>query len=179
MRRSREDKAETHRRIVDAAARLFRARGIAAVSVADVMDAVDMTVGGFYRHFDSKEDLVAAAIERASIDSTARGAMQPPAARVAAYLSMDHRDHPEGGCPIAALCSDIGREGPRTKKAFTAALARMLEGIATAVPGETRTAREKRLAIAATLVGAVTLARSTSDRALAEELLAAARRSLT
>ena len=106
MRRSREDKAETHRRIVDAAARLFRARGIAEVSVADVMEAVGMTVGGFYRHFDSKEDLVAAAIERASLETVARGAKQAPTARVAAYLSMDHRDHPEGGCPIAAYNSN-------------------------------------------------------------------------
>ena len=65
MRRSREDTAETRRRILEVASRLFRSRGIASVSVADVMGELGLTVGGFYRHFASKDALVAEAIEAA------------------------------------------------------------------------------------------------------------------
>ena len=72
MRRSREEAAATRARIVAVAARLFRARGIDATSVADVMSALGLTVGGFYRHFDSKEALVAEAIDAASRETIDR-----------------------------------------------------------------------------------------------------------
>src|SRR5581483_9300711 len=72
MRRSREEAALTRRRIVEAASRLYRARGIDAVSVADVMGSLGLTVGGFYRHFDSKEALVIEAIAFASDQSASR-----------------------------------------------------------------------------------------------------------
>jgi len=170
MRRSREDTAETRRRIVETASRLFRARGITPVSVADVMGALGLTVGGFYRHFESKDALVVEAIEAAT-DETASRSM-----RLDAYLSRAHRDHAEGGCPVAALCSEVAHEGLPAKEAFTKALRRLLEVVGRAVPSDTKDARDQRLRTTAAIVGAVVLSRATSDEALADELLRAVRR---
>ena len=184
MRRSREDTAATRKRIVHTASRLFRARGIAAVSVADVMSAVGLTVGGFYRHFESKDALVAEAIESASLETTgksaaaARAVDAQPGALIEAYVSQAHRDHPGTGCPVAALCADVAHEGRATRRTFTAALRRLLDTVALAVPGESDAAREQRLFIAAAAVGSLVLSRATEDAALADAILAATRRTL-
>ena len=181
MRRSREDAAETRRRIVETASRLFRARGITAVSVADVMGELGLTVGGFYRHFASKEALVAEAIEAASAETVSRHARtlegpDPAAALLDGYLSRIHRDDAEHECPVAALCSEVAHESLATKEAFTKALRRLLDVVASVDPGDTKEARERRLRTAASIVGAVVLARATSDDALADDLLGAVRR---
>lgn len=184
MRRSREDAAETRRSIVETASRLFRASGIAPVSVADIMGALGLTVGGFYRHFESKEALVAEAIEAAADDTASRypkareGATpsELAATRLDAYLSKGHRDHAERGCPVAALCSEVAHESRATKEAFTKALARLIEVVGGDVAGDTTEARDRRLATTAAIVGAIVLSRATSDEALADELLDAVRR---
>ena len=184
MRRSREEKARTRQRIIAAASRLFRARGIQEVSVADVMSAVGLTVGGFYRHFPNKEALVAEAIEAASVETTERtrgrlgGQMnrqRPLAAMLEAYLSTEHRDNAADGCPVAALCSDVGREGRPTRAAFTLALRRVLAQVAEAIPGKSGAARERQLHAVAAAVGGVVLARATDDDRLSRELLSAVR----
>jgi TetR/AcrR family transcriptional regulator, transcriptional repressor for nem operon len=184
MRRSREDAAETRRRILETASRLFRARGITPVSVADIMGALGLTVGGFYRHFESKEALVAEAIEAASDETRSRYAKSREGAadtKLASallddYLSRGHRDHPERGCPVAALCSEVAHESLPTREAFTQAMHLLLEVIGGLVPGDTKDARDRRLCTAAAIVGAVVLSRATSDEALADELLHAVRR---
>lgn len=187
MRRSREDTAETRRQIVAMASRLIRARGITAVSVADVMSALGLTVGGFYRHFASKEALIAEAIEAATDETQARytdaskGAVDAKATSAAlleAYLSEGHRAHPELGCPVAALCSEVAHESASTKEAFTKALHRLLEVVGGSIAGETKDARQRRLCATAAIVGAVVLSRATSDDALADELLRAVRGSV-
>src|SRR5262252_8101056 len=122
MRRSQEDTAKTRVRIIAAAAEMFRSRGIDATSVADVMSAVGLTVGGFYRHFESKDALVVEAIERASHEVAARGP-----GGLDNYLSDAHRRHPGRGCPVAALCSEVARESKATRAAFKDALERLLE----------------------------------------------------
>ena len=183
MRRSREDAAETRRSIVETASRLFRARGIAPVSVADIMGALGLTVGGFYRHFESKEALVAEAIEAASDDTASRYAKaregatgaELAAARLDAYLSRAHRDHAERGCPVAALCSEVAHESLPTREAFTKAMQRLIQVVGSVVPGDTKDARDRRLRTAAAIVGAVVLSRATSDEALADDLLRAVR----
>jgi TetR/AcrR family transcriptional repressor of nem operon len=180
MRRSREDAAETRRQIVETASRLFRARGITQVSVADIMDALGLTVGGFYRHFESKEALVAEAIEAASDEAASRHAeAAADAGRVSVlidrYLSKAHRDHAEVGCPVAALCSEIAHESTPSRDAFTKAIYQLLELLGSVVPGETKEARDRRLFTAASMVGAVVLARATSDEGLADDLLRVAR----
>lgn len=184
MRRSREEKARTRQRIIAAASRLFRARGVQEVSVADVMSAVGLTVGGFYRHFPNKEALVAEAIEAASVETTERtrgrlgGQMnqqRPLAAMLEAYLSTEHRDNAADGCPVAALCSDVRREGRPTRAAFTLALRRVLAQVAEAIPGKSGAARQRQLHAVAAAVGSLVLARATDDDRLAQEILSAVR----
>jgi TetR/AcrR family transcriptional repressor of nem operon len=180
MRRSREDTIETRARIVAVASRLFRARGIQATSVADVMAAAGLTVGGFYRHFDSKEGLVAEAIEAASRQTTADHLTRPERGEVDLlplldrYLSDAHRRHPERGCPVAALCSEVAHEGPKTKQAFTRALERLLATVDAAMGRGSRARRREVLFAACAAVGAVVLARATHDERLARDLLSAA-----
>ena len=185
MRRSREDTADTRRRIVEAASRLFRAKGIASVSVADVMGSLGLTVGGFYRHFESKDALVAEAIEAASLETTARHALakdrprdERASAVLDAYLSPFHRAHAERGCPVAALCSEVGHESRSTREAFTSALRRLLAAVDELTADEDKAKRKKVLQTAASMVGAVALSRATTDEALAKELLDAVREGL-
>jgi TetR/AcrR family transcriptional repressor of nem operon len=169
MRRSREEAARTREKIVEVAAALFRADGIDAVSVADVMGEVGLTVGGFYKHFESKDALVAEAIERAAIESTLDGRAGIDAA-IGGYLSWAHRQHPERGCPVAALCSEVGHASAGTKRAFTLALDLLIAHVAALTPGTTR--RQHLHAVAA-IVGGLALARGTKDKKLAKEILGA------
>jgi len=186
MRRSREEAARTRRGIVTAASRLFRARGVAEVSVAHVMGAVGLTVGGFYRHFSSKASLVSEAIAQASEETVGRfrdGPASPEGgigfeALLEAYLSDEHRAEVGRGCPVAALCSEIAREDRRTRAAFTAALRRMLALVAEVLPGSGKNARREQLHAAAAAVGALVLARASDDKNLGHEILAAVRHHL-
>jgi TetR/AcrR family transcriptional regulator, transcriptional repressor for nem operon len=183
MRRSREEAAATRESILGAASRMFRARGIAAVSIADVMGSLGLTVGGFYRHFASKEALVAEAIDAASAETVsahetiASGAASTrrAAALLDAYLSRAHVERVDTGCPVAALCSEVAHESLSTKEAFTRSLRRLLDVVGSGVPGDTKIARDLRLRTAASLVGAVVLARATSDDKLADDILRAVR----
>src|SRR3982074_2377220 len=108
MRYEREHKAKTHKKIVEDAARRFRSEGLSGASVATVMQDTGLTHGGFYKHFSSKNDLLVESMGEA-FHETARWLSQvaeqaPPAdawkAIVTAYLSLDHCDHPEKGCPL-------------------------------------------------------------------------------
>jgi len=185
MRRSREETAETRAKIVAVAARLFRARGIDATSVADVMSALGLTVGGFYRHFDSKEALVAEAIDAASRETTERYVAKPGApasvdllSLLDSYLSDGHRKHAGQGCPVVALCSEVGHASKETKKAFTGAMERLLTTVDAAIGRDAGADRETVLFAASAAVGAMVLARATHDEALADELLSAVRKRL-
>ncbi|TNC09687.1 TetR family transcriptional regulator, partial [Methylobacterium terricola] len=107
MRVTREQFQENRRRILDAAGRLFREKGFAAVTVAEVMEAAGLTHGGFYGHFASKEDLAAQALAGALAPAPREpGAAPDLAGFVAAYLSAAHRDRPGAGCALAALGSE-------------------------------------------------------------------------
>src|SRR4051812_48975335 len=188
MRRSREEAAATRARIVAVAARLFRARGIDATSVADVMSALGLTVGGFYRHFDSKEALVTEAIDAASRETTDRHPARSAAREggdavellslLDRYLSHGHRQHPGQGCPVAALCSEVGHGSKETKKAFTVAIERLLTTVDAAMGRDPGADRQSALFAASAAVGAMVLARATHDESLADELLSAVRKGL-
>jgi TetR/AcrR family transcriptional regulator, transcriptional repressor for nem operon len=179
MRRSREDTAETRRRIVAAASRLIRARGIAAVGIADVMGVVGLTVGGFYRHFESKQALVCEAIgaaARESAFSVESVEAHGPRRVLDAYLSLDHRKDVGGGCPIAALCSEVAHEGRETKQAFTDALRRLISILDEIVGDVDQKRRDRSLHATAAAIGALVLSRATDNEVLASEILAAVRR---
>jgi TetR/AcrR family transcriptional repressor of nem operon len=185
MRVSQEEKDRSHARIVESAARLVRERGIDSTSVADVMGDAGMTHGGFYRHFDTKEALLAAALESAfdqilSLLETQPGDDKPGASvprYQAHYLSQAHVDAPGIGCPLASLGADVGRGSEALKQVFGAGVARTIATLAKHKSGS----KAERRAIAAQelalMVGAVTIARA-ADAATARVVLEACRGAL-
>jgi TetR/AcrR family transcriptional regulator, transcriptional repressor for nem operon len=177
MRKSREEAAETRQRIVRAAAREFREKGIVASGLADLMKAAGLTHGGFYKHFASKDQLVAEATV-AAMDSILEELAAHPtvSAAVAGYLSPRHRDNPASGCPLAALGAELARSDDRARAAATAGFVRFVDILA----GKARTAdvRRRALVAAVTMIGAVTMSRVVSDPQLSAEILDAAGKSL-
>lgn len=186
MRVSREKAAEHRERIIDAAGALFRRKGFGGVGVADIMKAADLTHGGFYGHFASKEDLIAQASVRAMAraaaswqDLVAAAPDDPYAALLKHYLSQRHRDDPGHGCAFAALGGDASRCGKRVRGAFARGLEPLIAILARLNPGRSEAARRRKaIAALAELVGAVVLSRAVDDAALSDEILDAARRTL-
>lgn len=177
MRVTREQVQENRRRILEAAGRLFREKGFAAVTVAEVMEAAGLTHGGFYGHFASKEDLAAQALAQALAPAPREpGKAQDLAGFVAAYLSASHRDQPGSGCALAALGSEAARQPAPVRRAFTEGVEARLARMQEALPDRDRAAA---LAAISQLVGAVMLARAVDDPALSDEILAAGRGALT
>jgi TetR/AcrR family transcriptional repressor of nem operon len=169
VRRSREEAARTRRTAVAAASRLFRQRGIEAVSIADVMAEVGLTAGGFYRHFESKEALA----KEACADGFAHSglARQPgnsPAAMLRHYLSKGHRDAASAGCPLPALASEMPRQPARIRRTYTDGVRVALARIGEVVPGADA---PDRLALLSSMVGAVALARAVDDEELSDAVL--------
>ena len=181
MRVTREEAARSRERILEAASRLFRERGLDGIGVADLMQSAGLTHGAFYAHFASKEDLMVEACARALARSAARWdrvAETSESSRAAlaelatSYLSSRHRDHPGHGCVIAALGADVARQGGAVRRAYTRGLEALLGRLARLVPGRDVTARRRRaLATYASMVGGVVLARAVDDAALSEEIL--------
>src|SRR5438477_605490 len=136
MRYGKEHKAETRKRVVEAAARRFRKNGIEATGVVELMADAGLTHGGFYAHFPSKEMLVRETIVAASeqsrrhfqdqIDEAREQGREPLEQLVRGYLTTAHRDRPDRGCSIAALGSEIARHPRKTREVFTEGLDRTL-----------------------------------------------------
>jgi TetR/AcrR family transcriptional repressor of nem operon len=180
MRVSQTEMDKNHKRIVEGASRLMRKRGIEATSVNDVMKKAHLTHGGFYRHFDSKESLVAAALEDA-FNEVVNGLKESYRVRGAGngsneyyehYLSDGHVKHPELGCPIAALSMDVARSTVPVKNVFADGFGRAVEKLAEGGDGtaeENRTTAIRKLSM---LAGAVMIARA-ADAKTAVAVLAA------
>jgi TetR/AcrR family transcriptional repressor of nem operon len=177
VRKSREEAAQTRRRIVQAATREFRKNGIAATGLNDLMKAAGLTHGGFYKHFASKDQLVAEATT-AALDALLEGMAAHPTinAAVAAYLSTRHRDDPASGCPLAAIGSELSRMAKKTREAATEGFKRLVEVLAG--KSETQDARRLALVAVATMIGAVTMSRVVTDPGLSAEILREAEKSL-
>ncbi|MBV9086296.1 MAG: TetR/AcrR family transcriptional regulator [Acidobacteria bacterium] len=179
MGHSRADKQKTHRRIVAIAAKRFRERGLDGIGIADVMKEAGLTVGGFYKHFGSRDELVAEAL--ASSVSTQRKRAEAAAAAgaprsyeqmVADYLCEEHRDSPGTGCVFAALGPDIGRSGKATRAVATERIRKNVDSFATAWGGKDKqAARAGGIVTLSALVGAMVLARTASDDSLSREIL--------
>ncbi len=186
MRVSREQAALNRDRIIDAAGALFRAKGFGGVGVADIMKAADLTHGGFYGHFTSKDDLVAQASKRAMARAAtnwervvADAPDTPFAALLKHYLSERHRDDPGKGCVFAALAADASRSGKVVRSAFAEGLESLIDILTDAIPDRSKAARRRKaVAAMAALVGALGLARATEGTPLSDEILDAARREL-
>ena len=186
MRMSREAMARHHDEIVAAAARMLRERGIEGTSVADLMQAAGLTHGGFYRHFETKEALVAEASEvafdgmLASIDANF-GKLGPADGLkryISRYLSSVHVREPGAGCPVAGFGADAARAGPAVRKTFADRIRKLIDKLATALHGSAAERQAKAATTCAMLVGAVVIARAVGDSKLAGEVLAACREAL-
>ena len=188
-RSSRAAAERHHQELVEAAARLFRERDLGDVSVPDVMGEIGLTRGGFYKHFDSKDALVAAAVGQAFTEHLARlegfageQGHDPVATRVAFVefcLSYAHRDDPGHGCP-SALASGIARTevDGAARVAFVDGLRTLMETLAERTgtgDANAEAHREQTLCDFAFIVGALLLARATAGDGLSEEFLSAAR----
>jgi TetR/AcrR family transcriptional regulator, transcriptional repressor for nem operon len=179
MGHSKAEKAKTHKRIVSIASKRFREDGLAEVGIADLMKEAGLTVGGFYKHFDSRDDLVAEAVGSAfgvwkrQMDAAASGG--PPlsyAKLIDGYLSQAHRDHPGTGCAFSALAGEIARSDKRTRALASEEIRNNFQLIARLLPGkDKRAARSRAILIYSALVGAMVLARAESDEALSLEIL--------
>jgi TetR/AcrR family transcriptional repressor of nem operon len=184
MKVSREQAVENRNHIIDVAGRLFRERGLDGIGVANLMKAAGLTHGGFYGHFESKEDLEVQACERVLARTSelwpAMAAKDPKAPLkgfLDDYLTAQHRDRRGEGCIYAALASDVTRQNsPALRRAFTTGLQPLIDTLVRIVPGRSRTARRQRaLAYLSAMVGALILARAVDDAELSDEILAAAR----
>jgi AcrR family transcriptional regulator len=158
---------QSHERILDAAARAVRAKGFAGVGVADVMKEAGLTHGGFYAHFKSRDALLAEAVEHASMQSTQRvrermrkrieaGASQFRAL-VEEYLSEEHMQAREVGCPVAALVSEMPRLEADLRAGAAGRVLALVGAVEQALPPGT--GRDAALSVTSTLVGALQLAR--------------------
>lgn len=192
MRISKEEAEGNRTRVLAAAARLFREKGVDGIAVADLMKEAGLTHGGFYNHFQSKEELAAAAFDSAFAAALARLeskiAKAGPRGRrkalehyVERYLARETRDHPGLSCPMATLGTDAARHGAELKTEFAAGVRRYLDRFAELMPSKGRRRRREAIATLSTLIGALTLARACAgaDDALSDEVLAAARAELS
>jgi TetR/AcrR family transcriptional repressor of nem operon len=179
MRYEKGHKESTRRRIVETAASRFRKEGIDTVGVDDLMAAAGLTRGGFYSHFDSKEDLVQAAVEEASVvsrENFARRIDQGGLEKwVRYYLWSGHRDHPERGCIAAALGSELGRRPESTRAVFGQNFMRVITSIESHLKSRQPSAarRRKAIGIFATMIGALQMSRVVTDPKLSSEILEA------
>jgi TetR/AcrR family transcriptional repressor of nem operon len=182
VRVSQAEKEKTRERIVASAARLLRERGVEGASVADVMTDAGMTHGGFYRHFETKDDLVEVALDRAFDQhlSSAERRLDDGAdvnvieGFIAHYLSDGHVAHAGQGCPIAALSGEMSRVPDGVRARFAAGVKRMISFVSRNYSGSPAQRRAKAYRQVAMMAGAVAMARS-SDPETAAEILAACR----
>lgn len=183
MRYPAGHKEAVRKRIVAAAASSLRQRGLSAVSIPELMRSIGLTHGGFYAHFESRDDLVAAAVEEAGAQNAREvfGDDVALADALRTYLSQEHVAHPEIGCVVAALGSDGARQARPVRRAFANVARGLLRVVDRKLHPSSRGPREpndEALRLTSTMVGAVVLARLADDPELAERLLTAARGAL-
>lgn len=188
MGHSKASKANTHARLVTAAAARFKERGIEGISLADLMKELELTHGGFYKHFTSRDELVTEALELA-LDESAQSMRerllngQKPniAAFVDFYLDEAHRDGRAAGCAVAALAGDAPRKSADVQAQFRKHVDSNLEVLSKALPSgasgaSAAEARATAILILSALYGALIVARAVGDSPLSREVLRTVRR---
>jgi TetR/AcrR family transcriptional repressor of nem operon len=184
MRYQAEHKAKIHQRIVKDAARRVRAEGITGAAVSAVMRDAGLTHGGFYKHFGSKDDLLLESLSEAFREIATRlteaGKQSRPGtawkAIVKTYLSPEHCDHVEWGCPLAALAPELARADKAMKAQILEELVKYKSRMLPVMPGRRAGDKERAFfAIFSTMVGAVAIARILPDQAARASVLASAR----
>jgi TetR/AcrR family transcriptional repressor of nem operon len=176
-------KEASHERIVSVAARAIRRSGYGGTGVADIMKEAGLTHGAFYAHFPSREAMLAEAANQACAESAALTAQVvgsvPPeqalASMLRAYLSREHVNQVESGCPLAALGSETPRQASEVRRATTRHIKEMIDLVARQSPDWGQpSAHERALVTVATMVGTLLLARAVDEPALSDSLCAAA-----
>ncbi|KAA6464518.1 TetR/AcrR family transcriptional regulator [Acidobacteria bacterium AB60] len=184
MRYPAEHKAEVHERIVKDAAQRVRSEGLTGAAVTAVMRDAGLTHGGFYKHFASKEELLLESLRRGFgdfEDALVHAAEQAKAgtgwkAMVKMYLSAEHCDRIETGCPVAALAPELARVDPSMRGAIVGELVRYRDRMLPFMPGRRKEDREKAFfAIWSTMIGAIALARILPYPEAREKVLGSAR----
>jgi len=184
MGHSKASKADTHARLVEAAAARFKERGIDGISLADLMRDLKLTHGGFYKHFASRDELVAEALELAL---TRSGELmrerlfdgdKPNLRRfVDFYLDEAHRDGLAGGCAVAALAGDAPRKSAAVQAQFRGQIEANLRTLSEALgEGTPHERRETALLMLSSLYGALMMARAVGDSPLSREILGGVRK---
>lgn len=183
MGHSQADKARNKERILEVAATQLRELGLDGVSISDLMKAVDLTHGGFYGHFASRDDLVAAALDKALTDGEA-SAVQSSSKKgertlksvANSYLSKIHRDNPNSGCAVSALSGDVARSNDQNREIMSKHLAKYFDNMQNVI-GDGGS-RELAISLMCMMIGAVTLSRVMTDTNRSDEILQAARKSM-
>ena len=174
MRYDADQKDRTHRKILKNAARKLRARGLQGPAVAEVMKASGLTVGGFYKHFRNREELLAEAIEAGFSDFSEHVLLKlkeiPAGDRwkqvVRWYLSLEHCEHPDVGCPVAALAPEIARAKPAIKRRVAGLLKARRQLMTEFMPGKSLAEKQRNFAVIfPAMAGAVAIARIFPDPA--------------
>ncbi|MBB4952281.1 TetR/AcrR family transcriptional repressor of nem operon [Agrobacterium vitis] len=193
MKVTKEKAEENRRQVIETSSRLFREKGFDGVGVNTLMQAAGLTHGGFYKQFESKDDLIAKAT-KAALDQTAQrmssliGQVRPASSdfrhdalekAVDLYLSAQHRDGVGEGCAFAALGADVARHGPEVRKVMQSGVEEQLQLLELLVEAKGQSSgREAAIATMATMVGALVLARAVENTALSSEILEAASKSI-
>lgn len=172
-----DHKDETRRRIIEQAGRRLKRAGIEGSGIAGLMADAGLTHGAFYAHFSSKDALVAAVVaDQLRRQRECNGGGELDRARfegfVRDYLSPAHRDHPEEGCPSAALLDEIGRSSDAVRQAYSDGILTMIDDLA-ALLGESDPGRGRSVALSvfASMVGTLQIARALPDDQLSREVL--------
>jgi TetR/AcrR family transcriptional repressor of nem operon len=177
MRRSRADKATTHSKILAVAAKRFRERGLDGIGVADVMKEAGSSVGGFYKHFNSRDELVVEALAEAfkfleRIESQA----EDLPSYFAMFLSDEHRDNPGTGCALTALATDVRNASTAVRTVYTQRVKQNLTHYSSQLSqGDAHTRRSRAILLLSAAMGGVALSRAVNDPALSREILEALR----
>ena len=176
-RYGKEHKQATRQRIIEVAGDRLKRDGVHGSGIATLMADAGLTNGAFYAHFESKEDLVASALAEQLREQRESFSAQPPGRAgfeqiVRTYLSVEHRDNPEGGCPSAALLDEITRSPAATKHAYTDGLLAVIDDVAARLgSNDPSWARMKTLSVFALMVGTLQVSRALANRQLADEVL--------
>ena len=168
----------TRSAIIQAARKLFNRHGFDGVSIEQIMAETGLTHGGFYRHFDSKSDLYAEALQCFFTDpgwdsrwdgiEIDRDAADIGPQIVRAYLSRQHAEAVEDACPMVALPSDVARSGTAAKRAYETVFQAMIDILQRGARNGAAEDRAVAMSVAALCVGGMVIARATDDRDFAD-----------
>lgn len=179
MKVTRAQSEENRQTVIATASRLFRERGFDGIGLSDLMNAAGLTHGGFYKKFDSKEDLATQACTSALDKSrvkwsrvVARAKDEPFTAVVLSYLSERHRDDIGDGCTFAALGPDAARHSPKLRQVFEREIEAHLDFLDNLLSDEPNEAtRDQSIAALSTMVGALLISRVVTNPALSKRFL--------